>query len=365
VSPQSPETTSALLPREVWAYFFLIAGLTLVCQCASAQAARYIAQKALPSVVLLIMADTNGQPLSLGSGFFVGDGIIATNLHVIIGAAQGRAKLFGQPQAYSISGLVGIDEPHDLALLQIDGVTRSPLPLADSRALSVGDEVYVVGNPAGLEGTLSTGIISGVRNIDSYKILQITAPISPGSSGGPVLNQHGNVVGVAVATFKGGQNLNFAVPSSYLTNLLSQMTPMFPLTSRSTTTPAIINALGGRLTEAIQITHRELTCDHIPKLSFSIRNTLPRPVSNISLLFIYKDLSGLPFDFQETTYWYTIPPGLAKRERQEWIPAQMAKQRIGKRWVQCVYSYDRPTFTSDSDLGFIEIRVLGFRMVDE
>jgi hypothetical protein len=84
----------------------------------------------------------------------------------------------------------------------------------------VGDTVFVVGNPLGLEGTFSTGIISGVRHIDDDSILQMTAPISPGSSGGPVMDSSGVVIGIAEATFTSGQNLNFAVPGYYLSKLL-------------------------------------------------------------------------------------------------------------------------------------------------
>lgn len=90
------------------------------------QTARIVAQRSLPSVVLLIMSDARGQPISLGSGFFVMDGIVATNVHVIAGAAQGQVKVAGQSRTYSIAGTVGIDEANDLALLKVSGQsTRS------------------------------------------------------------------------------------------------------------------------------------------------------------------------------------------------------------------------------------------------
>ena len=90
------------------------------------------------------------------------------------------------------------DEKHDLAILAVSGSSISTLSLGDSDSVSIGDVVYVVGNPEGFEGTFSDGVISGVRgsNADSGKLLQMTAPISPGSSGGPVLNARGEVIGV-------------------------------------------------------------------------------------------------------------------------------------------------------------------------
>src|SRR5262249_3421737 len=101
----------------------------------------------------------------------------------------------------------------------------------------IGDEVYVVGNPEGLEGTFSQGIISSLRGND---YIQITAPISHGSSGGPVLNKNGEVIGVAVGLIEEGQNLNFAIPVSKLTQLLNRksdnvtrLVPSMPSTARS------------------------------------------------------------------------------------------------------------------------------------
>jgi S1-C subfamily serine protease len=202
-------------------------GILLVCAAACcdsalAQTGRLVAQKAMPSVVRLIMSDSDGRPLSLGTGFVVADGIVATNLHVIAGASQGRAKLVEQQHEYPVSGSVGVSEESDLVLLRVAGLKAYALPLARDESVAIGDEVYVIGNPSGLEGTISAGIVSRIREIEQRKVLQITAPISAGSSGGPVLNEKAEVIGVAVATLKDGQNLNFAVPVSNLSLLLSK-----------------------------------------------------------------------------------------------------------------------------------------------
>jgi len=196
----------------------------------AAQSARDVARRSFSSVVLITTQDVNRQPLALGSGFFVADGVVATNLHVIGGAGSATARVVGQERTLHVTGIVGMDTLRDLALLRIEGASGQPLVLGDSRAASVGDVVYVVGNPEGLEGTFSQGIVSGIRRISSDTLLQITAPISPGSSGGPVLDAHGDVIGVAVASFKEGQNLNFAVPTAYVVSLMRRVGPPQPLT---------------------------------------------------------------------------------------------------------------------------------------
>ncbi len=169
------------------------------------------------------MEDTNGQPLSLGSGFFVGDGQIATNLHVVEGAARGYVKLVGQETKFNIEGYTAIDEKRDLIILKVTAFRTQIISLGNSDLVEVGQTVYAVGNPRGLEGTFSDGIISSIRPVGTDKLIQITAPLSPGSSGGPVLNRRGEVIGVSVLTIRDGQNLNFAIPSNYLKGLLSKV----------------------------------------------------------------------------------------------------------------------------------------------
>ena len=205
---------------------FMALGLLILCGIppANAQTPQQVAKKALAATVLLVMADANGQALGVGSGFFVRTNLVATNFHVIEGAAQGTAKRVGQETEYTIEGFIEIDEKHDLAILQVSGSDVQPLPLGDSDTVEIGDTVYVVGNPKGyFEGTFSSGIISAVRGSSTNKRLQMTAPVSSGNSGGPVLNGSGEVIGVSFATFRGGQNLNFAIPSNYLKELLVQL----------------------------------------------------------------------------------------------------------------------------------------------
>ena len=202
--------------------FLLFGGTTVF-----AQTPEEIAQKALNSTVLLKMQHSNGH-LSLGSGFFIEGGLIATNYHVIKDAKRGTAKLVGQEKQFAIDGYTAIDKDRDIAILKVTGLHAPALPLGNSANVQIGETVYAVGNPQGLEGTFSPGIISSIRPegnaVIRGKILQITAPISPGSSGGAILNNRAQVIGIAVATRVDGQNLNFAIPSNYLDDLRQRST---------------------------------------------------------------------------------------------------------------------------------------------
>lgn len=285
---------------------------------ASAQTAQEIAKKAFRSTVLLVMEDANGRPLSLGSGFLVRAGEIATNLHVIEGAARGYAKPVGQKAKYDIQGVTAIDARRDLVILKIFGPLAVSLTLGNSDVVEVGEAVYAVGNPQGLEGTFSQGIVSSIRDVGGDKLLQITAAISPGSSGGPVLNGRAEVIGVSVATFKAGQNLNFAIPSNYLTALIAKTGPARPLAQAtpSKAQPSLLADLGGRSSEGVVAA--QLAWD-LPgnkfsgSYSFSLRNQLRESVKNVYCLIVFRDSQGAAIDVDFVGYTGVIPAGLAKR----------------------------------------------------
>ena len=312
------KTKSFLLGRPLC---LSIMALALFLRCGipavNAQTAQQIAQTAFGSTVLLVMEDANGQPIGLGSGFFVQPNQIATNLHVVEGAARGYAKLVGQKTKYDIEGTSAIDAKRDLVILKVSALGTRTLSLGDSDTILVGETVYAVGNPHGLEGTFSQGIISSVRKIGTDKLLQLTAPISPGSSGGPVLNGKGNVIGVSVATFRSGQNLNFAIPSNYLTMLVAQVGYAKPLSQTKPTrsTRSILGDLGGRSVEGV--TGGRLTWNtkvyQSGGYAFSLRNRLRASVRNVYCFVIFYDVLGAPIDVDVVQYRGSIPAGLAKR----------------------------------------------------
>ena len=182
-----------------------------------------IARAAFPAVVMVVLRQEGSARTSLGSGFFVGDGLVATNFHVIAGMTDGWVRLIGQEEKLTLAGVVAVDRLHDLAILKVGSGGPAPLPLGRSNALSVADKVYAIGNPHGLEGTFSEGLVSSIRRQELETMLQISAPISQGSSGGPVFDDRGLVVGVAVGMLEDGQNLNFAIPVDYLIALLGKL----------------------------------------------------------------------------------------------------------------------------------------------
>ena len=188
-----------------------------------------LAEKALAATVFLEMVHVNGQPLGFGSGFFVQHDQIATNFHVIAGASRGTAQLVGKPAQYAIEGITASDVENDLAILKVSDSSVQPLPLGDSDAVQLGDTVYVSGNPKESEGTFSDGTISGPREIGNQTLLQMTAPISPRGSGGPVLNEKGEVIGLSFVTLEDGQSLDCVIPANYLKALISKSEAVKPL----------------------------------------------------------------------------------------------------------------------------------------
>lgn len=330
---------------------------------AHGQTAQEIAKSAFRSTVLLVMEDANGHPLSLGSGFFVRDGEIASNLHVVEGAARGYAKLVGEKTKYNIEGITAVDAERDLVVLKISIHQTYRLSLGNSDTVQVGEPVYAVGNPQGLEGTFSQGIVSSIREVGTDKLLQITAPISPGSSGGPVLNAKGEVIGVSVATFRGGQNLNFAIPAAYLKQLLTKSGSANPLAQEKPTKPrrSILADLGGKSTEGV--VGENFTYDGgwpTGQYSFSLVNKLREPVRDVYCLVVFYDVHGNPIDVAVHSYSGLLPGGLAKR-----IKGDVDKSVEELNNPTPAYSGLRPFVPPPRrPRGRVDIRILRFRITD-
>jgi S1-C subfamily serine protease/cytochrome c-type biogenesis protein CcmH/NrfG len=177
-----------------------------------------------PAVVLITVLDKAGKPLKLGTGFFVSsDGKLVTNAHVVEGADSATAKL-ENGATYSIRGVLKAALDKDLVLLQADAKEVPSLTVSREVSLpEVGSRIAVIGSPLGLEGTVSEGIISGHRNAKKDdQWLQMTAAVAPGSSGSPVVDENGKVVGIATFLINNAQALNFARPVAYVSELLDQ-----------------------------------------------------------------------------------------------------------------------------------------------
>lgn len=163
------------------------------------------------AVVVIVTYGKDGKPLSQGSGFIIGqDGIVVTNYHVISNAINIKVK--AGDKVFDVEGLLSIDKENDLVVLKIKGNKLPAVKLGDADKENIGEKVFVISSPEGFEGTISEGILSGIRAITpKQKILQITAPISHGSSGAPVFNVKGEVIGIATLLVENAQNLNFVM----------------------------------------------------------------------------------------------------------------------------------------------------------
>lgn len=174
------------------------------------------------SIVVVYALDDNGTPGAFGTGFFVSDGsTIVTNYHVLEGANSWAIKLT-DGGVYPVIRVVAAARDDDIAVLRVNA-KRKALALS-SKKPEVGDSVVVIGHPRGSENTLSIGIVSSIdlSTLSNGYDFQISAPISPGNSGGPVLSDEGLVVGVATATRTNAQNLNFAQSIQRARALLAQ-----------------------------------------------------------------------------------------------------------------------------------------------
>ena len=181
-----------------------------------------LVKRVKPAVVAIATYDADGEPVMTGSGFFLRPGEVVTNLHVIRGAKRCEVKtLDGKGKVFPVAGTLAIDEEGDLVLLSVEMPRERPRASEIAEALpDEGESIFVIGNPLKLEGSVTDGIVSAVREVPNVgKIIQITAPISHGNSGSPVFNLKGQVIGVVTVKVTNGQNINLAIGVARLAEL--------------------------------------------------------------------------------------------------------------------------------------------------
>jgi S1-C subfamily serine protease len=217
--------------RTILIFTFALASLTtLSAQSPPSSDITTISQAATKASVVVVTSDASGKRLSQGSGFLVSrDGKVITNLHVVQGAASAIVK-FPDGAFYEVEGFLGADSSMDIAVLKLRTSSKEfpSLRFADADQVAIGQHVIAIGSPMSLENTVSDGIVSAIRtarDLDSrlnpnLRVFQTTSPISPGSSGGALLNMQGEVIGITSFGIETGQNLNFVIPISYAKPLL-------------------------------------------------------------------------------------------------------------------------------------------------
>jgi len=313
-----------------------------------AKETREVYANAKGSVVLIISYDRNNIPIGMGSGFYVKQKTILTNYHVLEGGTSFTCKLIGQKRRFKGTRIVHFSKSIDLALLEVDLEGR-PLPVARDGTAEVGDKVIAIGNPKGLEGTVSEGIVSGFRPVEQFSIFQITAPISPGSSGGPVLNVQGEVLGVATFTITDAQNLNFAVPAFLYIELEKHKRQWEPKTKGQ-----IALQRGSAGIELALYRKEPADYDEV----YSLRNTTTHAVKNLIAVLLYKDMSGKIIHYRFIRNPATIPSGLAQMTKNSTVGTSCPGYDFGY--------YENKRYGDKHDILYdVELRVLAYEIVEQ
>ena len=289
----------------------LVLATAATAQPAQPTAASKIAQRYLDAVVTVISLDENRQPLALGTGFFIDQqGHLVTNAHVVEGAASIVVR--SRSDRRDAVRVTRFDPRYDAVVLETGFRNTSSVSIGAAENVAVGEEVIVLGNPRGLEGTVSTGIVSALREIAGVQYLQITAPISPGSSGGPVFNSRGRVIGITTATVSRGQNLNFALAATVLGVL-----PTVDLRFKAVKAAPIETSDTSRWKDLVRPTNVmekiDSTLGWLTGVTFSIQNDTQIVIHDITVLLVVRGPRGQALDFALKSFGELIPSGLAKQ----------------------------------------------------
>lgn len=260
-----------------------------------------IYSKSKDKVALIISYDQSGIPTSQGSGFFISKDSLITNYHVIEGASRVDIKIIGEDKMIRGSKIISASERHDIAIIK----TKKEFNYFQTDSLNeeiIGSKIFTIGNPRGLEGTISEGIISAKRKED-YDLIQITAPISPGNSGGPLINEKGNVIGISTFTLTNSQNLNFAVPIKYIKECKDYV--FKPTTS-----------IRKKISDKTAVTLSNFKKTQTQNYEFiSLKNHTSHFIKSITGVIVYKDMANQIIDYQLINVDINIPPNLAKQTK--------------------------------------------------
>ena len=255
------------------------------------------------SIVSIVAFDKEDNPLAVGKGFFINsEGDIATNHHVLAGSSKAIIRTADGDKGRIIE-IINDDPGSDLLIARTSLKNTTPVPLGDSDTLTQGDNIIALGNPAGL------GIISALREVKNFKFLQISSPITPGSSGGPVFNSGGKVIGIATAFFHVGKNHNFAIPVNYLKSLQPGSTEpgYLPVTAVHDGNVRDDN----EVVSVHDVNYYYAYFGYLSDVGLTIQNKSDYPIENIELFFIYRDHNNEIVGHSLKYIDEVIPPHLA------------------------------------------------------
>jgi regulator of sirC expression with transglutaminase-like and TPR domain len=193
---------------------------------AAARSVEDLARAARDAVVLVAVQGRDGRQRGLGTGFVVSeDGLIATNHHVI-GEGRPISVQLANGKTLDVTAIHASDRERDLVILRIGSQELVPLPLGDSDRVQDGESIVAMGHPLGLKHSVVGGVVSGRREVDQHRMLQLAIPIESGNSGGPVLDKRGRVIGIVTMKSLVTNNLGFAVEINELKSLLARPNPI-------------------------------------------------------------------------------------------------------------------------------------------
>ncbi len=225
-----------------------------------------VAKKVAPAVVFIKGKGPAG--VGYGTGFLVSsDGKIVTALHVISDFDEVSVSL-PNGDSYDSITILAYDLKKDLAVIKVPGFDLPTVDLGNSNYIAQGDSVLLVGNPEGFKGSLSSGIISGIRDAvdgNEFRLIQTDAAVNPGNSGGPLLNSVGLAIGVVTSRWKGAENLNFAVPINYARGMLQGVTTPITLKALRVTLGASVAPPPGERTTTRSAEPRPVAPDKVVK----------------------------------------------------------------------------------------------------
>jgi tetratricopeptide (TPR) repeat protein len=277
------QSVDAQSPRHVWtsrmawtlilvAFEALFLGPVIQTQVFGQQpdtAAKIYAQAA-KSVLVILVKSPSGQVVAQGTGFLIEGGKIVTNEHVI----KGGTVVVDLGGARIPATVERIDNLNDIAILTTSAeISAEPLLFVE-KTPPPGSSVFAIGNPRGLEKSISSGVVAAMRQVGTRELIQITTPVSPGSSGGPVFDVSGKVVGVTVSSIEDGQNLNFAVPASAVVTLLRGK----PLNDQADV-PSLIKTAESLVNKRKEMQYSTESDSPYQRLGNQIRETLSAAIS--------------------------------------------------------------------------------------
>ena len=172
--------------------------------------------KVSSSVVRINVANAGGEITSTGSGVVIGSGMVVTNCHVALRGESLEVKVGGASYSASVDAA---DEERDLCRLSVSGFSAPSVSISSIETVRVGQRVFAIGAPQGLDLTISDGIVSALREMQGGRVIQTSAPVSPGSSGGGLFDTSGKLIGIVTFQTRTGQNLNFAVPADWVSEI--------------------------------------------------------------------------------------------------------------------------------------------------